>query len=54
MAIQRLEEIPLICLNRSCPNYKGFELVDVEDILKDELGDYINCNYCFQRIDIKD
>jgi len=53
MAIQRHEEYPAVCLNKSCKDYKSFELVDVEDIKEDDIGGYIYCPSCLERIDIE-
>ena len=55
MAIQRLEEIPAICQNKKCSNYKTFEMYDVDDVLtdiRDSEGDkdYFICEWCGKRI----
>lgn len=51
MAIQRLEEVPAVCMNVDCENYKGFELVFVEDVETDAEGaDFVICHYCKKRI----
>lgn len=51
MTIQQYEEVPAVCKNKQCDNYKGFELVAIEDITRGEDGkDYVLCDYCKQPI----
>jgi uncharacterized protein YbaR (Trm112 family) len=54
MTLQRYEEVPAVCQNKSCPYYRSFELVDVNDVKDDEEGNgYIICPECKQKISIE-
>jgi hypothetical protein len=50
---QRNPELPAVCLNKKCEDYKAFELVNLEDIKEDDIGGYIYCPSCLERIDIE-
>lgn len=51
MTLQRYEEVPAVCQNKDCPDYRSFELVDVEDVKDDEEGKgYVICPTCKQKI----
>jgi len=48
------EDIPAICQNKDCENYKAFELYDVDEV-KDPRGkSYVICFYCKEKIIIED
>ena len=44
------EEEPVICYNQLCPDYKSFELRDVEEVERDHKGDFYKCRGCNQKI----
>lgn len=52
--LQRYEEIPAFCKNKDCENFKCFELYDVEDVKKDDKGDYFICYECSYKIYLED
>lgn len=55
MSIQLKEDIPAICENKDCDNYKAFELYEVEEVIaSDTTKDYVICYSCKQKIFICD
>jgi len=50
MTIQRLEEIPAVCENEKCDNYKFFELYDTDEVKIERGCDYVICYYCKKKI----
>lgn len=54
MAIQLREDIPGVCENKECENYRAFELYEVEEVKTENKKDYIECYYCKQKIWLDD
>lgn len=53
--LQRQEDIPAICENENCENFKAFELYDVAEIKEEEGGvGYVLCYLCQQKIYVDD
>ena len=53
--LQRYEEIPAICENEACDNFKCFELYDVEEVKTDNnKKDYVICYSCKKEVYLKD
>lgn len=50
MAIQRLEEVPAICQNSECTHAEEFELYDTDTVKTDDIGDYVKCRGCKQKL----
>jgi len=49
--LQLREDIPAICENENCENFKAFELYEVEEIKEEEgVGGYVLCYICQQKI----
>lgn len=49
--LQRQEDIPAICENENCENFKAFELYDVTEIKEEEdRSGYVICYLCKQKI----
>ncbi len=53
MTIQRLKEIPAVCENEKCDDYKAFELYDTDKVKTVERRDYVICYGCNKRIYLK-
>lgn len=55
MAINLYEEVPAVCENEDCENYKEFNLVDVEETKEDKDGMwYTVCRKCKRKIPIRE
>lgn len=53
--LQRQEDIPGICENENCENFKAFELYDVAEIKEEAgVGGYVLCCECKQKIYVDD
>jgi hypothetical protein len=49
--LQRQEDIPAVCENENCENFKAFELYDVTEIKEEEdRSGYVICYLCKQKI----
>ncbi len=52
MPINLTPDIPGVCDNKDCENYKCFELYAQEDLKKDGDDYYFICYYCGKKIPI--
>jgi hypothetical protein len=50
--LQRYEEIPAVCKNKDCDNFRGFELVDTDEVKTQNGIDYVLCRYCGEEIEV--
>lgn len=48
--LQWYEETPAVCKNPDCDDQGCFELYDVEEVKEDEVGEYVICSECGQKI----
>lgn len=46
-------QIPAVCENKDCENYRGFELYDIDEVKAPQGESYIICYYCKEKIFIK-